>query len=227
MKPTIPYLQQKIDEYNKQMFGGKLPPVPVLLVDVKTFLGVCTYKKRTDLSGNEEKYDFCLKFSTRIDLSEQELEDTIIHELIHYYIGVTQQQDGSSHGPLFRSIMESINQMFDRHLTISHKNTQRQSEQAIDKTRRYHIVAVVRFVDGRFGIKILPRVLPSVLKFHNAYNKDSLISGVELYMTNNPYFNQFPNSAALKVHIVNELEVMDNLKGSENIICDGKTVRLK
>ena len=84
MNITIPYVKQKFEEFNQQMFAGKLPMLPIRLSDAKTFLGVCTYKKRKGKDGKLEKYDFTLRINTRIDLLEEEVEDTIIHEMIHY-----------------------------------------------------------------------------------------------------------------------------------------------
>lgn len=44
MKATLPYIEQKFEEFNRQMFGGKLPKISVELSDAKTFLGQCVYK---------------------------------------------------------------------------------------------------------------------------------------------------------------------------------------
>ena len=44
MKATVPYIEQKFEEFNRQMFGGKLPKFSVELSDAKTFLGQCVYK---------------------------------------------------------------------------------------------------------------------------------------------------------------------------------------
>ena len=87
MKATVPYIEQKFEVFNRQMFGGKLPKIPVELSDAKTFLGQCVYKKRRKPFGKTELYDFRLRINTRVDLPEREIEDTIIHEMIHYYIG--------------------------------------------------------------------------------------------------------------------------------------------
>lgn len=70
MKATIPYIQQKFEEFNRQMFGGKLPMLPIQLSNAKTFLGQCVYKKRRKLFGRTELYDFRLRINTRIDLPE-------------------------------------------------------------------------------------------------------------------------------------------------------------
>ena len=46
MKATIPYIEQKFEESNQQMFAGQLPKLPIELSDAKTFLGVCAFKTR-------------------------------------------------------------------------------------------------------------------------------------------------------------------------------------
>lgn len=207
------------------MFAGRLPKLPIELSDAKTFLGVCVYKKRKLDNGKEEKYDFRLRINTRIDLPEQEVEDTIIHEMIHYFIGVNQMEDSSSHGPLFLHMMNTLNEKFGRHITVSHKGTDEQNEQAIDTRPRWHVIATVRFKDGRFGIKVLPRVLPRILNYYNKVLENKDIKCIELYMSNNPYFNRFPNSSALNIAYVDETIVNEHLKDAEKMECDGKNIK--
>lgn len=207
------------------MFAGRLPKLPIELSDAKTFLGVCVYKKRIGENGKEEKYDFKLCINTRIDLPEDEVEDTIIHEMIHYFIGVNQMNDTSSHGPLFLHMMNTINEKFGRHITVSHKGTKEQNEQAIDTKPHWHVVAAVKFKDGKFGVKVLPRVLPRILTYYNKVSQDKNISGIELYMSNNPYFNRYPNSSALNVNYADEAEIYENLQGAEKMECDGTNIR--
>lgn len=40
MNITVSYIEQKFEEFNQQMFAGKLPMLPICLSDAKTFLGV-------------------------------------------------------------------------------------------------------------------------------------------------------------------------------------------
>ena len=101
MKATIPYIEQKFEEFNQQMFAGQLPKLPIELSDAKTFLGVCAFKTRKGKDGKKICYDFKLRINTRIDLPDEEIEDTIIHEMIHYFIGYNQLEDASAHGPTY------------------------------------------------------------------------------------------------------------------------------
>ena len=225
MKATVPYIEKKFEEFNRQIFGGKLPKIPVELSDAKTFLGQCVYKKRRKPFGKAELYDFRLRINARVDLPEREVEDTIIHEMIHYYIGYNKLEDASAHGPLFLGIMNEINRKFGRNLTVSHKSTQEQREQLQDKRSRYHVIAVVSFRDGRKGIKVLPRVVRSILYYYNNVLASKEIKDIQLYMSNNVFFNRYPNSSAMKVHFLETDEIRKQLEGAEKMECDGKTIK--
>lgn len=225
MKATIPYIQQKFDEFNALIFGSRLPRIPIMLSDAKTFLGQCVCKRRRTSKNATERYDFRLRINTRIDLPENELEDIIIHEMIHYYIGYRQLDDTSTHGQLFMSIMSDINKRFGRHITVSHKSTPQQHEQLQDKRSRYHVVAVITFSDGRTGIKVLPRVLDSILRYYNAVAAVSGVQRVQLYMSCNVFFNRFPNSSALKVHFLDPDIIERELEGAEKMGCDGRSLK--
>lgn len=225
MKATVPYIEQKFEEFNQRMFAGKLPKLPIELSNAKTFLGVCVYKIRKGKDGKKIFYDFRLRINTRIDLSEAEIEDTIIHEMIHYYIGYHQLVDSSAHGPLFLHIMNTINEKFGRHLSVSHKGTRQQMKQAIDTKPRWHVIAVITLKDNRCGLKVLPRVLPSILHYYNNVRKSDMVTAIQLYMSNDIFFNQFPSSKALKFHIQDREEVMNHLKETEKLTCDGRTIK--
>lgn len=122
MVPTIPYIQSRFDEFNARFFAGALPPVPIKLSNARTFLGKLTFTKRRKWLFGEWTYsNFVLRINTRFDLPEQLIEDTILHEMIHYYIAVNQLRDTSTHGRLFRQEMKRINAEGNRQITISYR----------------------------------------------------------------------------------------------------------
>ena len=224
MIPTIPYIEQKFDDFNSMMFEGKLPKLPIVLSNAKTFLGKCVCKQRKRKDGATENYDFKLRINTRCDLPEQEVEDTIIHEMIHYYIGVNQLKDSSAHGHLFLHIMKVINEKYARNITVSFKSTNEQKEQLTDKRPRYHVIAVVKFHDGKTGIKVLPRIIQRILYYYNNVSVAKGVKSVTLYMSNNIFFNRFPNSSALNAVFLEEDVICQQLIGAESMECDGKQI---
>ena len=58
---------------------------------------------------------------TGADLPEELVEDTILHEMIHYYIAFNHWSDTSTHGQLFRREMKRINEKGGRHISISYR----------------------------------------------------------------------------------------------------------
>jgi len=223
MKATIPYVEKRFEEFNRLMFDGRLPKLPVELSDAKTFLGVCVYKKRRTLLGKTVCYDFKLRINTRIDLDEAEVEDIIIHEMIHYYIGYHGIVDTSAHGRVFREMMKGINERFGRHIKVSHRPTQEQKEQLCGNRRRWRMVAFVVFKDGRTGIKVLPRIVEKVVNYYNVMDRESCIERIEMYMTDDVFFNRYPSSSALRVHYIDRAEAEKHLAGAERWVCDGVT----
>ena len=214
MKATVPYVQMKFRELNEQFFSGKLPEIPIELSDAKGFLGVCKYKTRETKDGDVEHYDFRLSINTRIDLPEPEIEDTIIHEMIHYFIGLNRLEDSSSHGPMFQHLMKSINEKYGRHISITHKGTEDEKEQAYDKRHRWHAVAVVTYFGGRTGVKVLPRIRKRILEFNNEAIKIAGVDHIVYYLTNDPFFNRFPNSMSLCIKDADNAEVVSHLVDS-------------
>lgn len=221
MKATIPYVEKRFEEFNQQMFDGKLPRLPIELSDAKTFLGLCVYKKKRTLWGKTMCYDFKLRINTRIDLAEAEVEDIIIHEMIHYYIGLNGIKDTSTHGQVFRLMMNRINEQFSRHIRISHKPTQEQKEQLYGTKQRWRMVALVIFKDKRTGVKVLPRIVPKIVNYYNAVSRENSVDRIELYLSNNPFFNRFPSSSALRVHYIDKADAEKHLEGAEKWTCDG------
>lgn len=225
MKPTLQYVQDKFREYNQQYFNGKLPELPIELSDAKGFIGVCRYKKRELEDGNVELYDFRLSINTRIDLPEEEIEDTIIHEMIHYFIGINRLEDSSSHGPMFQHLMKSINEKYGRHITISHKSTKEEAEEAIDSRPCWHVIAVVTYFGGRQGIKVLPRVVERILAYNKGVKSAPGVEGIEFFLSKDPFFNRFPNSAALNVYDVDKDALKVHLKDAKRLtVTDDKVI---
>lgn len=198
MIPTLPYLQRKFDEYNQQMFGGVLPLVPIKLGHAKTTLGTCSCKRRRNADGTWANYDFKLRFSTFRDLSERDWDDILLHEMIHYYIGVRQYRDSSTHGRLFKSVMGRINTVYGRNITIRYHETA--ADRVADTTIRPHVVAVVRMKDGHYGIKVLPRTRQSIARYCTRARFSAGVAAVELFVATDAFFNGFPASAAMKIH---------------------------
>ena len=224
MIATKEYLERRFDELNSLCFDGRLPRVPIELSRARTYLGQCVFKRRRGLLGRLEPYNFRLRVSVRYDLPEEELADTLLHEMIHLYIGVNRLRDTSAHGRLFRQLMDDINQRHGRHVTVSHHSTPEQRAAVTDQRPRWHMVALVDFTDGRTGVKVLPVEASRVVRYYNVVSAQPRVAAVALYLCRDAYFNRFPCSSAFNVVYADGAELRSHLAAAERLGCDGQNI---
>ena len=224
MTPTVEYIREHFDLYNRQMFGGTLPVPPIHLTNARTYMGQMTCKKRVGLFGKKHFSDFALRISKRFDFSEQELQDTLIHEMIHYYIAYNQLQDTSSHGQIFRQMMNGINGKFNRHLTVSHRTSREERLQVIGSKPRPRVFAIVLMADGYHYIKSVPRIKQRILTMHRRLASSPLIQSVSWYYSTDPFFALFPSSMGTRVQRINLADIQPHLTAATPLHCDGRTI---
>ena len=91
MIASIDYVKRKFAEYNERCFEGKLEPLPFRLSSARTFLGQVRFKRKPNPDGTWHYSDFIFVISNKRDYPETEVEDTILHEMIHYYDRFTKE----------------------------------------------------------------------------------------------------------------------------------------
>ena len=225
MKVTIGYIEKKFDEFNRRMFAGRLPRVPVELANATSFLGQIVYRQERGADGCQSYCDFRLRISERREYSEDVLDDTIIHEMIHLLILWNGLHDTSTHGAIFKSVMESINAAYGRHVTVRHRATEEERQAVAESVgHKWHVIAAIYFADGRVGLKVLPRTVQRVLYYHRAVAAHPTVREVRLYLHNNRFFNRYPASSALRVHDIDREVLESNLYGARRLTVQGSSL---
>lgn len=162
MIPTISYMQQAFERYNKLCFKGQLTPPRFKLSRSRSQLGWMKYM-RTRRLMRVTKTDYTIALSVCYDLPTDELDDVLIHEMIHYYIAVKGLRDNAPHGALFRQLMNEINALYGRHITVSarHKASSLSSSRiTLDVPR---LVLALEMADGtRYLSQVAPRAMLDV-----------------------------------------------------------------
>lgn len=209
MQFTLPFIGDSFQRFNKLVFEGKLPTPCFMLSRARTFVGKFEARGKRDWMGRTH-WNYVLRFSTAFDLPQEELEDTILHEMIHFSLRVSDRRDATPHGPNFRAMMDTINARFNRHITVSHDSKGKGSP--VLRRASWHIVGVVSFRDGRKGIKVLPRIEQRVLEWNRRVLTSSTVTSTKYYLALHELFQRYPNSTAMKVGIVDEAELNEALK---------------
>lgn len=214
MKASVEYLQRKFEVYNKLMFGGVLPSLPISVGYARRAMGGLYFKKRRSLLGKTRFSDFKLVISGQYDLPEDELDDVLIHEMIHYSILYNQQKDSSAHGVLFRAKMNDINKRFGRHISISRRNGL--SSAASSSKPAVHYVCVSLFDDGRWGVTCVAK--PRIALFRKQLPQAFKLKSTEWWITDDPFFNRFPRVRSLKIFLADKSDLDEHLRSARKII---------
>ncbi|MBQ0093075.1 MAG: SprT-like domain-containing protein [Bacteroidales bacterium] len=224
MIATVQFVRTTFDRFNALCFEGVLPSVPIVLTKAGTFLGKMEYKSRRDFFGIiSSHYDFRLKISTGFDLPQEELEDVVIHEMIHYYIAYRNLSDTSVHGETFRRIMETVNQKYDRHITVRHHGDPKQNLVRDGSVQyRKHYLCVSTFSNGNRGITVCAST--KIFELYRLLPKYYRISKMEWYGSIDPFFNRFPRANTPKIYKITEEELSEHLRDSIPLKCDGHTI---
>ncbi len=223
MRPSLDYVKLKFEEFNLLCFDGSLPPIPLRLSNARSSLGQFVHPARYPANLPRGKGECYLRISVRFDLPEKEVEDTIIHEMIHYYIWYHRLKDTSAHGPVFRRIMEDINRRHGRNLSVSHRL--QEEERQSDRHNRSNYIVVTRWQDGKLGITICAKT--RLFDIHRALASHPQVIGMLWFWSRSPWFNRFPVSRSVKVYGLTEEEFAREFANATPCECDGKEFRPK
>ena len=223
MIATIDYVERKFKEYNEQMFEGKLKPLPFKLTTARTFLGQvrCFREKNPDDTWHYMNFQF--NISTKVDLPEREVEDTIIHEMIHYYILSNQIQDTGPHGEIFLRIMKEINVKYNRNLSVTHKTTEKEKDQ--DTEIRQHIICVTRFKTNQIGITIANK--SKLFQLWDELPKVPKVAECNWYVSNDPFFNRYPRASTVKIYPISRADLEEHMKDFKQLVRSGNNIKVK
>lgn len=211
MTPTVGYLEERFDTFNRMCFDGALPRIPIKLSSARSFIGRLQYRPIRDWRGKVVRHeDFVLRISTRYDLPEAEVEDTLIHEMIHYWIAFNGIRDTSTHGHVFRAKMKEINGKHGRHLTISHKSTPEELDR--DQRVTIHYFCVSQLADGRTALTVAAST--RIRAIQRTFQWSPSVRSTAWYSSEDPWFNRFPRCRSPKLFPVEPAELAPHLEGA-------------
>lgn len=213
MRPTVEFLEDRFACFNEQCFGGELPQVRLRVSTARTYLGQLRYQRKRQLFGGTRITDLEIAVSRRYDLPQSEVEDTLLHEMIHLYILIKNLRDESTHGPVFRKLMNAINQRFGRHITVSHRRTEEEMNQ--DTQRRAHYVCVSLLHDGRVGVTLTTAA--HIYKLWHAIASFAPVRSVRWYVTTDPWFNRFRRSRTVKIYAADPAALNQHLQTARQL----------
>ncbi len=220
MIPTIEYIERKFKEYNELMFEGKLKPLPFKLSSARTFLGKISSIRKKLEDGTWFYSDFVFIISNKTDYAEDVVEDTIIHEMIHYWIFSNQMQDTGPHGKLFVAKMQEINRKFNRNLSVVHKNTKEELDK--DSEIRQHLICISRFRGNQLGITIANK--SKLFMLWDELPKVPKVVECNWYVSTDPFFNRYPRASSIKIYSISRADLEAHHGDFKRLVRNGDTI---
>lgn len=207
MQITGSWMEERFSLFNKQFFGGKLPLPRLCVSYARTRLGTMSYKCRRE-QGRPVFCDYTIRLSNYYDMPEKELEDVLLHEMIHYHIALNKIRDTSAHGVMFRKTMERINAR-GHNITVSKNMNERAAAMAARQPARHYvsklyIVLAMATSRGKYLLSVVnPRYVKSL---EDELNKTKEIVEHSWFVSGDAYFQPFSSVRSPRGRIVTKAE---------------------
>ena len=197
---TIDWMEEWFRRFDQDYFGGKLPMPELGLTRAKTRLGQLSFKRATRW-GRTKLYDFKISMTTYYDMTERQAKSVLLHEMIHYIIGYTGLKDTSSHGIVFRGMMDNLNRKYGWDIRVmtstkGWKVSEQVTERKKEKGPQTFLMLAIEMRDGKC---YLSRVNPgSARRIESQLDKLSEMKSHQWYTTQEPYFEDYPQVRSLR-----------------------------
>lgn len=218
MRPTWEFLYERYCGFNRLIFGGVLPSVNLTVSNGARTLGCFIHPKRLRPGKKRAEVPCKIRISGRYDLEERALEDTIIHEMIHYFVWLQAKDTEPPHGPSFLKVMNDINHRFGRSVSVrGHLGSE---ERETDTTKRNNYICVTGWDDGKKRITVCARTC--IFKIDRAWKEYPRVRTVEWFWSRDPWFNRYPLSRTPKAYAISDDELKHYVYGSScPCVCTG------
>ena len=192
-------LTTKFNKYNDLIFSSKLPIPRLKWARGKTRLGQMACKRKRSW-GRTPFYDYTISVSNYNKLTTEEIDDVLIHEMIHYSIAYTGLKDTSAHGVIFRGMMDKINRSFGRHITISVRTRNLQARSA--QQPKDYLILALKTKDGKYFFSSVNPSAAGKLAISLARARE--IAHYAWYQSQDEYFRSMPRVRSLRGRQVSE-----------------------
>lgn len=198
MTLTVDLLRTWFGQFNAAYFGGVLPMPRLALSGARTRLGTMACKCTRRLTGCVYS-DFVIRLSTYYEQTEREYQQTLLHEMIHYYIAYNRLPDTSAHGSTFRAMMRRLNSQYGWHITVSSTVRMKPAAAPAAVVHTYVVLALVLANGDRMLSVVSPRAARKVDLMARCVKA---IADHRWYMTQDSYFGDFPKVRTLRARRV-------------------------
>lgn len=214
MKPTIYDIINLYEKYNKLIFNNQLPRPTLLLSDRKRGVGLTKCKTMVNPDGKKRNYDFSISISTYWDLPEEEYIDTLVHEMIHYYIAYHNIEDNAMHGKVFMKMMNEITLKHGIKISVNFTPTEEIISSGKGRERLHYICVAEGEKEDHYLIVAAKNKLSDL---QEQIPKIPGLKNIKWYTTKDPFFDEQPIAVSPSMREIDR-ELLNRHLKSANII---------
>lgn len=154
---TLAEIERQFDKWNKAIFGNELPRPTFELIQTKRHLGQFHWRKI-----GTDKMGYSIRISVFYDRPLESYVDTIVHEMLHFYIRYKGIKDTSSHGRIWKAKAAEISRRFNLNISRTNPAGGGASEAVLEKraskeVSKYEYAIVCKMRDGyHYGVGVAP-----------------------------------------------------------------------
>lgn len=222
MRANLLFIRAKFEEFNSLFFDSSLPPITLRIGNARSRYGSFRYPARYHISKPRGRGECIITISSRFDLPQNEIEDILIHEMIHYWEWIN-YIDETPHGSMFIKKMTEINQRFGRNISIRKESDEKTNRS--DILLKPHYICVIKWDDGRLGIFVSART--RIFELNRIIEGIERIKAIEWYWSLDAWFNQFPTVRSAKAWNLTEADYNAHVKNQLRCEIVGDRFRAK
>jgi len=151
---TTQEIENQFNKWNDIIFNGELPKPHFELMQTKSLLG--QFCPRKVMGENTYK----IRISTYYDAPFERYVNTIVHEMLHYYIKYKGIKDTSSHGRVWKQMAYDISKKHGLNITRTSPGggdiTEAVKEKILNKGKKFEYVFLCKTADGKYGASVVP-----------------------------------------------------------------------
>lgn len=221
MRADLQYVKRRFNEFNLRYFNCELPAIGVGISNASSSLGQFVFPRNYPASAPRGVGECRIRISQRFDLPQQDIDDTIAHEMIHYYIWYKKLEDTSAHGPVFRQWMERLNSTGERHITVSHHATREQRESG--QKCRSNYICVSRWKNHPLAVTVCART--RIFEIYKIFRSHPDFVSMQWFWSMDPWFSRFPIARSAKIWPLTEENFSRYFATAVECECDGDVFR--
>ena len=227
MRANKEFVKSVFRDANGKIFGGQLPEFEIRIGSAARSFGSFNHPRNV---VRRDPSQCRITISAKYDLTEAELTDIIIHEMIHAFIWWKNIDDTSTHGEAFRTLMRAINLLHGRKIDIRFSPEEgggQESDSAAgtygDKLSRFYF-CISNFSDGKRYITVCATTC--IFDINRLLLSQRGLVSLDWYFSLDPWFSRYPKVRKAKYYSISDAEFEKYVGPAKRCVIEGNRFRL-